>query len=74
MEKRLSSHDTAFDAYSDDDDESNDGEINLYIENYPVNAIAMEPLDNTLEQTMDKKRPNQPLKCSHYLKRSLDRR
>jgi len=51
----------------DDDDESEDDddkEINIYIKDYPVNVIAMEPLDDTLDKLMNTEELNEHIWAS----------
>ena len=37
----------------DEDDEDDDKEMNIYLKDYPVNVIGMEPLDDTLDMLMN---------------------
>lgn len=39
--------------YESEEESNNEGEINMYISNYPVNIIGMEQLKNTLESVMN---------------------
>ncbi len=48
----------------DDEDDDDDKEINIYIENYPINLIAMEPLDDTLDKLMNTEELNEHIWAS----------